>query len=155
MIRYSLPLLLETHRALFPSILREGRISANQMFVDLTENFDWKDFEKPNGHPSPNPLPPTVEVNNQKTIRSLKEPTVKELATNFLGAMHDWISKGLPIVTQRKYDERASICDTCEFWIPNARMGMGKCNHKGCGCTKFKRWLATEQCPEKKWPLNE
>jgi hypothetical protein len=46
---------------------------------------------------------------------------------------------------------RLSICERCHLWQPDARMGMGKCTHKSCGCTKIKHKLVTESCPLGKW----
>lgn len=80
------------------------------------------------------------------------EPTAAELATNFTGAMEGWARAGCPVVSQEQYAERSAACAACEHWDGAARLGLGKCNAPGCGCTKFKRWLATEKCPLGKWP---
>lgn len=74
------------------------------------------------------------------------EPTPAELAVNFTGAMARWIQAGVPVVTQAVYYAREAACEPCELWDAAARFGLGKCMAPGCGCTKFKRWLATEQC---------
>src|SRR5687767_7785639 len=73
-------------------------------------------------------------------------PTAAELAGNFVGAMERWSAAGFRTVTREQYHERAAICEPCEYWDGGARFGLGKCNAPGCGCTKFKRWLATEDC---------
>lgn len=75
-----------------------------------------------------------------------KDPTVTELAENFTAAMERWASAGFKTVTREEYDARAAACDACPYWDPNGWFGLGKCKAPGCGCTKFKRWLATEQC---------
>ncbi len=80
----------------------------------------------------------------------ITEPTLTELTANFASAMTRWASAGFQTVTKEQYDARAAICSSCEFWDATARLGLGKC--KACGCTKFKRWLATERCPKQKWP---
>ncbi|MGH7960190.1 MAG: hypothetical protein ACREH8_24715, partial [Opitutaceae bacterium] len=66
-----------------------------------------------------------------------------------------WAAAGFKTVTREQYDARIAVCDACEFWDGKARLGLGKCKAPGCGCTKFKRWLATEQCKhpdDSKWP---
>jgi len=78
-------------------------------------------------------------------------PTPWELATNFTNAMTRWVGAGFRVVTRGEYDRRAAICDRCEFWDGKARAGLGHCKAPGCGCTAFKRWLATERCVLGKW----
>lgn len=84
------------------------------------------------------------------------EPTVMDLATRAAYAAWRATTAALHservLVTEAEYGARATICDGCEHWDGAARFGLGKCNAPGCGCTKFKRWLATENCPLKKWP---
>ena len=80
-----------------------------------------------------------------------QEPTAAELAANFSSALARWSAAGFPVVSREIYDDRAAICAPCEFWDGAARLGLGKCTHKKCGCTKMKRWLATEKCPLGKW----
>ncbi len=82
---------------------------------------------------------------------ALKEPSPLELVSNFSTAMTVWVKAGAPVVSEEVYRERAAICDGCEYWQPEARLGLGKCSAPGCGCTKLKRWLATESCPLRKW----
>lgn len=100
-------------------------------------------------------LPPKVATSKPNKIKPLPleipEPTLAELASNFSGAMERWASAGFKTVTPEVYEARGAICATCEFWDGSARFGLGKCKAPGCGCTKFKRWLATEKCPLKKW----
>lgn len=79
------------------------------------------------------------------------EPTVADLATNFAGATLRWLAEGAPVVSEASYTLRAAACSGCEMWDENARFGLGRCNAPGCGCTKLKRWLATEKCPLGKW----
>lgn len=83
------------------------------------------------------------------------EPTVAELAENFVGAMERWTAAGFPTVSADDYAQREVACEVCELWDGSARFGLGKCNAPGCGCTKFKRWLKTEQCKHpagSRWP---
>ena len=81
------------------------------------------------------------------------EPTMAEMAVNFAGAVAEWSLRGFPVVTEEEYAARAAICDSCDFWDPQARLGLGKCKAPGCGCTKLKRWLRTEKCVKGKWPV--
>jgi hypothetical protein len=80
------------------------------------------------------------------------EPTAAELAANFTSAMERWASAGFKTVSREEYDARSRACEPCDYWDGAARFGLGKCNAPGCGCTKFKRWLATEKCTLNKWP---
>ncbi len=80
-----------------------------------------------------------------------EEPSVSELASNFSKAVSTWSAAGFPVVTKATYDARSSICESCDHWDGSARFGLGKCLHKKCGCTRMKRWLATERCPLGKW----
>ena len=56
------------------------------------------------------------------------------------------------LVTEDEYAARSVACESCPHWDGAARAGLGKCNAPNCGCTKLKRWLATETCPLRKWP---
>ena len=80
-----------------------------------------------------------------------QEPTAAELAANFSSALARWSAAGFPVTSRLTYEARATVCEPCEFWDATARLGLGKCLHKKCGCTKMKRWLATEKCPVGKW----
>jgi hypothetical protein len=80
------------------------------------------------------------------------EPTLAELAANFTGAMDRWATAGFPTVSAETYATRSAACEACEHWDGSARLGLGKCNAPGCGCTKLKRWLSTERCPLQRWP---
>src|SRR5579871_2530120 len=46
----------------------------------------------------------------------IPEPTVSEMATNFLEATAKWSSAGFPIVSKENYEARAAVCNGCEFW---------------------------------------
>ncbi len=86
------------------------------------------------------------------------EPTLVELATNFTGAMAGWAKAGFKTVSRADYDARSAACEPCEYWDGQARLGLGKCKAPGCGCTAFKRWLATEVCKHpqgSRWPAQQ
>jgi len=99
----------------------------------------WRSGELPSPVPETVPAPP--------------EPTLVDLATNFATATARWAAEGFPVVDQAVYAARAAACDACEYWDGAARLGLGKCKHAKCGCTRFKRWLATERCPIARWPF--
>lgn len=84
-------------------------------------------------------------------IEELREPTIIEMAQNFGEAMKGWKAAGWKIVSPEVYAEIRKICDPCGFWDPKARLGLGKCNHRKCGCSIFKRWLLSSRCPLGKW----
>jgi len=54
-------------------------------------------------------------------------------------------------VQKEELDYRLSVCRGCHLWDEGGNVGLGKCNHPGCGCTKLKHGLATEKCPLFKW----
>jgi hypothetical protein len=78
-------------------------------------------------------------------------PTVKTMSKGFWNSMKTWAKEGFETVTPDIIEHRLSICRGCELWDEDARLGFGKCNHTGCGCTKLKLWLPHESCPLKKW----
>lgn len=87
------------------------------------------------------------------------EPTLAELAANFGAAMARVVASaaagGRVKVTEEEYRARSRQCDHCEFWDP-AWFGIGRCRAPGCGCTRLKRYLATEVCKHpagSRWPL--
>ena len=89
-------------------------------------------------------------------VPPLAEPTPAEMAVSVTQAAARWIAAGFPVVSDNVYAARATACEACPLWDGAARLGLGKCNAPGCGCTKLKRWLATEQCkhPEgSRWPV--
>lgn len=85
----------------------------------------------------------------------LAEPTLVEMAGNFASATARWAGAGFPVVSAAVYAARAAACAVCPLWDADARLGLGKCQAPGCGCTSFKRYLATERCKHpsgSKWP---
>jgi hypothetical protein len=74
-----------------------------------------------------------------------KEPTLAEMTTNFTQAVAGWAKAGFKVVNKEVFESRHSICQACEHWLPDARLGIGKC--RKCGCSIYKLWMATSQCP--------
>lgn len=88
----------------------------------------------------------------RSAVATIREPTTAELAANFAGAMLRWSAGGFRTVSREQYGSRMAICSACAHWDGAARLGLGACRAPGCGCTRFKQWLATERCPLNKWP---
>ena len=83
--------------------------------------------------------------------QQLLEPKLIDQAANLTKALSKWAKSGFKVADKDTIEDRKSNCESCEFWKHNGNMGLGKCNHAECGCTKVKWWLATEKCPIDKW----
>lgn len=101
--------------------------------------------QRPDFTPLGGPIPERPPESTRRAALP-PEPTLAEMATNFAGAMVRWAAAGAPVVDEATYAARSAACDLCEYWAPQGNAGLGKCLAPGCGCTKFKRWLATENC---------
>jgi hypothetical protein len=84
-------------------------------------------------------------------IHRLPEPTLAQMAQNFTQALGLWAASGFQLASQAETLRRAATCQSCEFWSPDARLGLGKCHSRKCGCTKLKWWLKMSTCPEGNW----
>lgn len=75
-------------------------------------------------------------------------PPVYKQVWNYAKAMAKYVAAGRPNVTEVQYQERLTICDTCEL------LREDKCI--ACGCpAEAKASMATEQCPHPsgpRWP---
>lgn len=80
-------------------------------------------------------------------------PSLARMAGNFIGAMGAYAKDGFRNVTKEQHGVRQAICNGCEFWDGKARMGAGKCMK--CGCSGAKLWMASSECPIKKWGKEE
>lgn len=80
------------------------------------------------------------------------EPRLSDSAENFASAVKRWAKEGFPVASTKVIENRKAACRACPFWDSKARMGLGKCKHVKCGCTKLKWWLETEDCPDGRWP---
>lgn len=80
------------------------------------------------------------------------EPRWTDNAMNLGRAMTRWISAGFPVADDATIAQRAAACRACPYWDGSARLGLGKCTHAQCGCTRLKWWLQTEKCPDGRWP---
>lgn len=68
-------------------------------------------------------------------------------------ALRSWRQAGFPILDRAGRKARGGACAACDFWHPLGNLGLGECRAPSCGCTRLKRWVATEKCPEGKWPI--
>tara|TARA_R110002126_G_scaffold222874_1_gene367936 strand:+ start:209 stop:619 length:411 start_codon:yes stop_codon:yes gene_type:complete len=82
---------------------------------------------------------------------SLPEPRMTEKISTFGKAMGRWMDSGFEIADGKEVSRRKEICTMCPKWDKGARLGLGKCTHNACGCTKLKWWLKGEKCPADLW----
>jgi hypothetical protein len=61
------------------------------------------------------------------------------------------IKSGFKQVPDDVYEQRMSICRTCYFWHEGGNLGLGKCEHPKCGCSKGKMKLSVSECPVGNW----
>jgi len=84
----------------------------------------------------------TLDKESQKIlkpyIKDRKIPIINK-AKSLGKAIKEWVSHGMPEVTEKQYQRRLKICQGCEFWNNNT------C--KICGCTSAKLRLSTSKCP--------
>ena len=76
-------------------------------------------------------------------------PTTFQMVGKITKATYNWAKSGFKLADETELKRRKSICNTCNFWYPAARMGLGKCLK--CGCTSLKLKFDTEKCPVGKW----
>lgn len=114
-------------------VMKLSKVDAESISIDVN---DWQRLSKEY----------RVQTSN------IVEPSITELSTNFAGAMLRWTKAGFKTSNLPTYKIRYAACLCCDYWDGSARMGLGKCNAPGCGCTKIKLWLASEKCPIGKWP---
>lgn len=80
------------------------------------------------------------------------EPRLIDSVENVARAMGRWAAAGFPLASEASIKVRKNTCEACPYWDSEARLGLGKCTHEKCGCTKLKWWLETETCPDNRWP---
>jgi hypothetical protein len=117
-------------------ILERGKKEGDNVVLDEAAHKELQEkFLFPQAQPLPSsaPRPPV--------------PTLAAITTNFTKAMAGWAGAGFKVVERKEYERRQAICSKCEYWEPDARLGLGKC--KRCFCSKFKLWLATSKCPDR------
>jgi hypothetical protein len=89
----------------------------------------------------------------------IQEPGLQDMLSNFgeaakRAALFAKIHGVSALVVEKSaFEERLETCRACpkSLWEEDARAGLGRCKHIGCGCTKLKLWLASEKCPIAAW----
>lgn len=70
-------------------------------------------------------------------------------------ALKRWNAMGRQMASREQRRERLAACAKCEFWDPRGNFGLGQCGAPGCGCSRYKAILASEDCPHpsgSRWP---
>ena len=75
--------------------------------------------------------------------------TLFDMAQNFTSSVAEWAKAGAPVVTEEQFKKRVEICQGCEFFDAKAFGNRGKCTK--CGCSSYKLFLSTANCPIEKW----
>lgn len=70
------------------------------------------------------------------------------LAGRLAAALEHWAARGFPVVSAAEAGRRRSICGSCPYWDERGFSGLGRCRHRGCGCSGVKLYLASERCPD-------
>jgi hypothetical protein len=84
------------------------------------------------------------------------EPTVVEQIGTFSKAVTNFVRAGLPVVSDKQYEDRLKICETCSD-LNKLENGDWHCRQCGCKLNNHSllrpakaKW-ATEECPLGKW----
>ena len=80
---------------------------------------------------------------------SPKTPSMLKMIANFTKASFEYISAGMPSVTQDQYIERVNICHNCPHLIEKTK----QCGLCGCYIEDKASWQ-TAKCPDNpsRWP---
>lgn len=128
-----------------------AKLSEKQLinyFATIQEINRWDETQRPDKTPTPEEAHKLMKA---MVKAEPKPPTIKQMIKNFSKSTEKWMKSGFKTVSKKQFTKRLEACRGCTFWDEKARLGMGKCNHEGCGCTKGKLWLKTEKCPIEKW----
>lgn len=79
--------------------------------------------------------------------RYLKQPSILEKIANFATAVTDHVLRGLPMVSDKIYKDRITICENCDRFDKERTL----CKECGCYLPIKARW-AEQKCPIDKWP---
>lgn len=79
-------------------------------------------------------------------------PSILQMLGDFTKAGIYWLSRGAPLASREKFQERIKICEACQYFDATAFWSLGKCRKCSC-CTSLKPHLETAHCPLKppKW----
>lgn len=95
---------------------------------------------------------PWMDGNPKNILTSLLgPPSVKAIVGNLFSALAREFKGGFKVVAKNIFESRLTTCRSCPYWEDDARMGLGKCNHPKCGCTRLKLHLASQSCPQNLW----
>ena len=89
---------------------------------------------------------------NFSSLEELRKYTNEkaEQAKSLGSSLGKWVAAGLPVVEEKKLNQRIAICHACSMWDEKGFGGTGSC--KKCGCsTQAKLRMDSEVCPEGKW----
>lgn len=111
-------------------------------------------------HSTPKSNTPSVhEPESAPKIIVHKEPTLWEMEQNFEAHVEQivrgYVKNRELLVSKEQFLTRLNEgCRKCpqKLWNEDARLGLGKCMHKDCGCSKFKLWFKVLKCPIGAWP---
>ncbi len=79
----------------------------------------------------------------------MDSPSLTQKIFNLADAMLSWAKSGFTIAPEDSYKARKAICLACPEWNGEGYFGAGAC--KQCGCSGAKLYLASSECPLKKW----
>lgn len=82
-------------------------------------------------------------------IVDIPRPTLVDKAFNLADAMVGWVKSGFKIAPEEQYKARKAVCLACDQWNGEGYFGAGAC--RACGCTGAKLYIASSECPLKKW----
>jgi len=98
------------------------------------------------------PLPRPRWRHSGELARRAETIALRLKARRLLAALARWVGAGFPITDRLNRRVRKAICEACPMWSPRGNAGLGECLDPRCHCTKLKRWLPTETCPQGQWP---
>lgn len=61
------------------------------------------------------------------------------------------IKSGFSRVPNNIYQARMVMCESCYYWHASGNLGLGKCEHPKCGCTRGKMRMSASACPIGNW----
>ena len=92
-----------------------------------------------------------TRIESDGTTRTLAGPTMTEMAANLIRHTSDIAKSGFRLAPEDIVEARLSTCRRCAYWDESARLGLGKCNHPQCGCSKAKHIFSASRCPIGLW----
>ncbi len=153
MKKHSFPELRQKHPHLAGRMVHEGKLSPNQMWIELPDNFD---FDKPaiisssQAHNRPLAIGSQITRKNHRNPRANPARTRRQLHPRHRHLDRCRIPHHFPRRLHHPRRHLRAVRRHAGTRPPAA--SLGKCAHKTCGCTKMKRYLATAKCPLNHWP---